>query len=67
MADVNALFDEFAIRRARGERPDIDDYLDRAGDAAAELADLIEGLLMSAPTPAPAPEDAVIVRALLAD
>ncbi|MCB0882787.1 MAG: hypothetical protein KDC33_11305 [Thermoleophilia bacterium] len=66
MADVNALFDEFAIRRARGERPDIDDYLDRAGDAAAELADLIEGLLMSAPTPAPAPEDAVIVRALLA-
>lgn len=67
MADVNALFDEFAIRRARGERPDIDAYLDRAGDGADELADLIEGLVMATPTPEPSPEAAVIARALLAD
>ncbi len=65
MADVNALFDDFALRRARGDRPDIDDYLGRAGGDADELADLIEGLLMCTASPEPSPESVVIVRAIL--
>lgn len=53
---IHSLFDEYAARRARGERPDVDDYLARAGDGAAELGRLIDALLVA--TPAPMPDDA---------
>jgi hypothetical protein len=65
MDDVNALFDEYAVRRQRGDRPDIDEYLARAGDAADELRDLIEGLLLMAPSPRPHPDSLAIARAIL--
>ena len=52
------LFDEFAVRRARGEHPDVRDYLERAGDLSDELADLIDRFLQMAP--AVAPDDATI-------
>lgn len=67
MDDVNALFDEFAIRRQRGDRPDVQDYLARAGDGADELADLIEGLLLTAPSPRPHPDSVAVVRAMMAE
>ena len=63
---VMTLFEEFAARRARGERPDPVDYLARAGARAADLATLIDRYLQEAPAPeAPAPEDVAVVGALL--
>jgi hypothetical protein len=53
-----ALFDEFAVRRARGEHPDVREYLERAGDRSDELADLIDRFLQTAG--AVAPDDATI-------
>ncbi len=53
MADeVFRLFDEYAARFARGERPDAREYLARAGEGADELAALIDRYLESAPAPA---------------
>jgi hypothetical protein len=52
------LFDEFAVRRARGEHPDVRDYLERAGDQSDELSDLIDRYLQMAP--AVVPDDATI-------
>src|SRR5687768_11797508 len=64
MADeVYGLFDDYAARFARGERPDARSYLARAGEGADELAALIDRYLESAPAPAP-DEDA---RAVAAD
>ena len=52
MADeVFRLFDEYAARFARGERPDAREYLARAGEGADELAELIDGFLHAAPAP----------------
>jgi hypothetical protein len=63
MADeVYTLFDDYAARFARGERPDTRAYLARAGAHADELAALIDRFLEAAPPPA-ADEDA---RALAA-
>jgi hypothetical protein len=54
MADeVFELFDDYAARFARGERPDAREYLARAGEEADELAALIDRYLESAPAPAP--------------
>lgn len=50
---VEALFDEFAARWARGERPDVDEYLTRAGPDAGELAALVDRYLELAPVPEP--------------
>jgi hypothetical protein len=55
--DVYGLFDDYAARFARGERPDARAYLARAGDGAEELAALIDRYLEAAPAPAPG-EDA---------
>lgn len=52
------LFDDYAVRFARGERPDVREYLARAGESADELAGLIDAYLARAPAPAPA-EDAI--------
>ncbi|MBD0291668.1 MAG: hypothetical protein ICV74_10475 [Thermoleophilia bacterium] len=48
---VNELFDDFAARRARGERPDVREYLARAGPEADALASLLDRLLASTPPP----------------
>jgi len=52
---VAHLFDDYAARRARGDRPDVDDYLRRAGEGADELGDLIDALLRGTPAPPPDP------------
>jgi AcrR family transcriptional regulator len=54
MADpVAMLFDEYAQRVARGERPDVREYLARAGEGAEELGTLIDRFLERVPPPAP--------------
>ncbi len=47
------LFDEYAARFARGERPDLREYLSRAGEGADELAQLVDGFLARAEPPEP--------------
>jgi hypothetical protein len=56
--DVFSLFDDYAARFARGERPEPRAYLTRAGAGAGELAQLIDGYLTRA-TPSPPSEDTV--------
>ena len=56
--DVFTLFDEYAVRYARGERPDARAYLTRAGEGADDLAELLERFLAAAPAP-PTDEDLV--------
>jgi len=51
---VSALFDEFAAAYAHGDRPDVRDYLHRAGDGAADLAGLVDAFLVVTIPPAPA-------------
>lgn len=53
---VTELFDEYVRRREAGERPDVEEFLRRAGDRAPELGDRIDAHLVSAPAPAPTPE-----------
>lgn len=62
---VDALFDEYAARWARGERPDVADYLDRAGEARDELAPMIDRYL--AVVPAQEPDEALVRFAELLD
>lgn len=50
---IHSLFHEYAARRARGENPDVEQFLARAGQGAAELGRLIDDLLVSTPAPAP--------------
>lgn len=58
------LFDEFAARHARGERPDVRRYLKRAGEGADELADLIDVYLRTTPAREPRPEAIARMEAL---
>lgn len=51
--DVSALFDDYAARFVRGERPDARDYLRRAGEGVGELGMLIERFLEHVPPPPP--------------
>jgi hypothetical protein len=60
------LFDEFAARHARGERPDVREYLERAGEGADELGDLIDVFLRAAPAREPAPETVAMMEAFAA-
>jgi hypothetical protein len=57
------LFDDFAARHARGERPDVREYLERAGEGADELASLIDAFLRAAPRGEPAPETLAMMEA----
>lgn len=43
------LLEDYAARRARGERPDVGDYLARAGEGADELGRLLDAFLTAAP------------------
>ena len=45
MPDVAALFDEYAAAFARGEEPDLREYLARAGEGADELARLVKAFV----------------------
>lgn len=63
MADIDALFDDFARRHARGGSPDPAPFLDAAGPDADALAALIDGLLSATPAPDP---DAAAVEAMRA-
>lgn len=64
MADpVFELFDEYAARWARGERPDAREYLERAGEGEGELAVLIDRFLAAAPPPPPGEEARALVEA----
>jgi hypothetical protein len=49
--DVFTLFDDYAARFARGERPDARAYLARAGEGADELAGLMDAYLARAEPP----------------
>jgi hypothetical protein len=63
--DVFSLFDDYAARFARGERPDTRAYLARAGSGADELAQLIDGFLTRAVPPAPSEETIALTTAAL--
>lgn len=56
--DVMELLDDYVVRFRRGERPDLREYLERAGPAADELGDLVERFLQAVPAP-PADEASV--------
>jgi hypothetical protein len=64
---VDRLFDDYASRRARGERPDPRDYLARAGDGAEELGEMIDRLLMAAPAQPADPELVAMMEAWVED
>jgi hypothetical protein len=53
---VDLLFDEFAIAWARGDRPDVRDYLERAGAERDELAALLDGFFAAAAVQPPSEE-----------
>jgi hypothetical protein len=50
--DVTQLFEEYAARYVRGERPEARLYVERAGAGGDELARLIDAYLQRAPVPA---------------
>lgn len=58
--NVSKLFDEFAARYARGERPDAREYLAQAGDQRAALATMLDRFVTLRPPPDP-DEDSVTV------
>ena len=64
--NVSDLFDEFAVREARGESPDPVEYLDRAGDAEADLAELLDLFLEWAPARDADPAAVLMMNAWLA-
>ncbi len=63
MAEVLALFEEYAEAYTRGEQPEAREYLERAGDGADELASLIERWLRAIPVPEPDAETLALVSA----
>jgi hypothetical protein len=63
--DPATLFDDWAARVARGESPDPREYLDQAGPAREELAQLMEAYLQAAPRREPDPETVELARAWL--
>jgi hypothetical protein len=61
------LFDEYAVRYARGEQPDPVSYLERAGDESTALAQMLDRFLQSAPAPAPDKAAVLLMQAWLAE
>jgi hypothetical protein len=59
------LFEDYAARFARGERPDLREYLGRAGPKADKLAQLVDAFLMRAEPPAPDEETIALTEAWL--
>ena len=60
-----ALFEEYAASFARGEHPDLREYMGRAGDGAEELTLLIDAFLMRAEPPEPSSEAIAAIDAWL--
>src|SRR6266511_5839181 len=60
---IAELFDELARRFGAGERPDVTEYLGRAGEEADELAALLDAFLQAAPTLPPAEETVAMMEA----
>ena len=65
-ADLMELFDDYCRRYARGERPDVQEYVERSGSEGDELSRLIDRYLASAPPPEPLPETVQAMSAWLA-
>jgi hypothetical protein len=61
--DVDAIFADFAARYRDGMAPDAMDYLERAGEMADELADMIRLFLTTAPLPDSTPATEARARA----
>jgi hypothetical protein len=59
------LFDEFVDAHLSGQRPDVRDFLRRAGTASEELGLLIDRYLEVAPIQEPDPETVVALNARL--
>ena len=66
MADVPRLFDDYAERFLRGERPDAREYLESAGEARDELAALIDRFLARVPAPEPDEDARALAEAWVA-
>ena len=64
-AHVELLFDDFATRYLRGERPDVGDYLARAGAEREELGRLLDRFLEAVPARATSEEEIVLMQARL--
>ena len=62
---VELLFDEFATRYLRGERPDVGDYLERAGGEREELGQMLDRFLEAVPAREPSEEEVVAMQARL--
>jgi hypothetical protein len=62
---VAQLFDEFVEAHVSGQRPDVRDYLLRAGPASEELGLLLDGYLEIAPVEEPDRETVVALNARL--
>jgi hypothetical protein len=61
------LFDEYAAAYARGDRPNADNYLARAGEEREELASLLDEFLRRTPAPMPSEDDVRLLGLMLAD
>jgi hypothetical protein len=64
-AQVETLFDEFATRYLRGERPDVREYLERAGAERDSLGALLDRFLEAVPAREPSEEEVVLLQARL--
>ena len=64
-AQLDLLFDEFATRYKRGERPDVREYLERAGPEREDLGRLIDRFLEAVPARESTEEEIVLMQARL--
>ena len=63
MGDVALLFDEYAARWARGERPDAREYLARAGEGEVELRELLDRFLTASLPGEPSDDEIAAMQA----
>src|SRR5438094_7078845 len=61
------LFDEYAAAYARGERPEADEYLARAGNERDQLASLLDEFLRRSPVPSPTEDERRLLGLMLAE
>jgi hypothetical protein len=62
---LDILFDEYARRYRRGDRPDLREYLKRAGADADRLARAVERFLIAAPPPPASEAQLAVARKLV--